>query len=91
MRRKLLDEPCRMSATMPQSPRIRRSAVGRAEEILGIHVASATTYDIDWYRLGWYGGEGGRLSGPTRLPGGPSAPAAVTARSGWPKRRGHGR
>ena len=30
-------------------------------EALSVHVASATTFDVEWYRLGWYGGAGGRL------------------------------
>jgi len=59
-------------------------------EILGVHVACSSTYDIDWYRLGWYSGDGGRLvRSDMRLPGAPSAPALITAPTGraeapWP-------
>lgn len=28
---------------------------------LAVHVDSAVGFDIEWYRLGWYGGRGGRL------------------------------
>jgi hypothetical protein len=31
-----------------------------AGETLALHVSSPTTYDVFWYRLGWYGGQGAR-------------------------------
>lgn len=30
-------------------------------ETLQLHVSSPTSYTVEWYRLGWYGGAGGRL------------------------------
>ena len=30
-------------------------------DTLSLHVDAAATFDVEWYRLGWYGGAGGRL------------------------------
>jgi len=30
-------------------------------DALDLHVACPTAFDVDWYRLGWYDGSGGRL------------------------------
>ena len=46
--------------------------------VLTVHLASAAVVDLEWYRLGWYGGDGGRqvridravrasAPGPTRI------------------------
>ncbi|HYC06910.1 MAG TPA: N,N-dimethylformamidase beta subunit family domain-containing protein, partial [Candidatus Binatia bacterium] len=59
-------------------------------DVLGLHVVSSSAYDIDWYRLGWYRGRGGRLvRSDRRLPAVPAAPAAVEhdtlrAEAPWP-------
>ncbi len=55
-----------------------------------LHLASeAGTLDVDWYRLGWYGGAGGRLlhrerlpAAPATMPTGPSSLGCIEA--GWP-------
>ncbi len=55
-----------------------------------LHLASPTPVDVLWYRLGWYGGDGGRLLRVDRdLPGGRVAPPLMDARTGraeaaWP-------
>lgn len=33
----------------------------RPGDRLSVHADSAAAFDIEWYRLGWYGGRGGRL------------------------------
>jgi hypothetical protein len=57
---------------------------------LSVHVDSATAFDIEWYRLGWYRGHGGRLvridRGLPARPGlGPQRdPATGRAEAPWP-------
>jgi hypothetical protein len=50
---------------------------------LSVHVNSATEFDIEWYRLGWYGGLGGRLVRVDRgLPARPGGSAQVDQATG---------
>ena len=55
-----------------------------------VHVSSPTTFDIAWYRLGWYDGEGGRLVREDRgLPATPAPPPIPDTETGlseapWP-------
>ena len=57
---------------------------------LALHVGAAVAFDVDWYRLGWYAGDGGRLvrsdRGLPALRGGPVTPDPVTGlvEAPWP-------
>ena len=47
-------------------------------DTLDLHVASPTAFDVEWYRLGWYEGSGGRLVRQDRgLVAAPAAPRAI--------------
>jgi hypothetical protein len=50
---------------------------------LDLHLASPVDVDVDWYRLGWYGGLGGRLvRSDRRVPAAPAGPPAIDATTG---------
>ncbi len=55
-----------------------------------LHVASASrTVDVAWYRLGWYGGAGGRLVRRTQITAAPASPIPQPSplglvEAGWP-------
>jgi hypothetical protein len=52
-------------------------------EPLDLHLTSPVDVDVDWYRLGWYGGLGGRLvRSDSRLPAAPAGPPAVDRATG---------
>ena len=57
---------------------------------VGVHVAALTSVDVSWYRLGWYGGDGGRLVRVDRgLPATAPSPPIRDTRTGlaeapWP-------
>jgi hypothetical protein len=48
-----------------------------------VHVSCASRFDVSWYRLGWYGGAGGRLVRVDRdLPGTPGPPPVDDGKTG---------
>ncbi len=62
-----------------------------AGDRLGLHIAASSRVDVDWYRLGWYGGSGGRLvrrdTGVPAVPRRPvrSHPLTGIVEPGWPQ------
>ncbi|HEX3427321.1 MAG TPA: N,N-dimethylformamidase beta subunit family domain-containing protein [Candidatus Limnocylindrales bacterium] len=52
-------------------------------ETLNLHLGSKAEVDIEWYRLGWYRGLGGRLVRMDRaIPATPALPASIDQRTG---------
>ena len=52
-------------------------------ESVALHVSCGSRYDVSWYRLGWYGGAGGRLMRVDRdLASSPGMPPTVVAETG---------
>ena len=52
-------------------------------ETLDLHLRTDSEVDVEWYRLGWYRGAGGRLVQTTRhLPPNPAGPPTIDALTG---------
>ena len=60
-------------------------------ERIALHVSSPVAYDVDWYRLGWYGGAGARrVHRDTAVPASPERALRADASTGlveatWPE------
>lgn len=60
-------------------------------ERVALHVTSPSAYDVDWYRIGWYGGAGARLvRRDAAVPASPDRTLRVDAATGlveaaWPE------
>jgi hypothetical protein len=60
-------------------------------ERIALHVSSPVAYDVDWYRLGWYGGAGARrVHRDAAVPASPDRALRVDASTGlveaaWPE------
>jgi len=54
-----------------------------AGDVIDLHVASRTAANVDWYRLGWYDGHGGRIIRRDRgVPAAPPASPVVDPQTG---------
>ena len=52
-------------------------------DALDLHLTSPVDVDVDWYRLGWYDGLGGRLvRSDRRVPAAPAGPPAIDRTTG---------
>ena len=70
-------DPRRITGPSPASAFVAPASIA-AGEALTLHWSSRTAVDVDWFRLGWYGGVGGRrVRVDHGLPAAPPAPAAV--------------
>ena len=73
----------RRSAGRPVAQAFTSAVSAAPGDTLDLHLDSHTEVDVEWYRLGWYHGAGGRLVQTTRhLPPNPAGPPTIDAVTG---------